>query len=170
MIRAAARYLVDALEHVRPPDLAASTPCPEWTVRDLLAHLGDATAALLEAADGAVALDARFGGPVLVRARLLAEGNATCVPVRVGDRGLAPDLFDAAGALELAVHGWDLNTALHRVAPIPQNLARQLLSACATLTIERPEFGPATTVPPSATAAERLLSSVGRNSHAELTR
>jgi hypothetical protein len=165
VITAAAAYLVDALERVGPADLDAPTPCTEWTVRDLLAHLGDATAALLEAADGTVDAEPRFGGPVLTRARLLA-GGVPPGPVRIGDRVLDGDLLDAAGALELTVHGWDLNTALGRVDPIPETLARQLLSAA--LPIDEPEFAPAMPAPPAATAAQRLLSSVGRNSHAQL--
>jgi uncharacterized protein (TIGR03086 family) len=168
VIDAAAAYLVDSLEQVRPDDLGAPTPCTEWTVRDLLAHLGDATAALLEAADGVVAHEPRFGGPVLARARLLAAGGVPPGPVRIGDRMLGGDLLDAAGALELAVHGWDLATALRRTSPIPETLARQLLSVCIALPVDRPEFAPAITPPPAATDAQRLLNLLGRNSHAEL--
>jgi uncharacterized protein (TIGR03086 family) len=165
VIEAAAKYLAEALEHVGPADLGAPTPCTEWTVRDLLAHLGDATAVLLEAADGAVDVEPRFGGPVLARARLLAAGGLPRGPVRIGDRELDGDLLDAAGALELAVHGWDLNTALGRIEPIPETLALQLLSA--GLPVDRPEFAPATTPSPTATAAGRLLSSLGREDNAE---
>ena len=166
MITEAATYLAGALERIGPADLDARTPCTEWTVRDLLAHLGDATAVLLEAADGAVDAEPRFGGPVLARTRLLAAAGVPLGPVRIGDRELDGELLDAAGALELAVHGWDLNTALGRTDPIPENLARRLLSAA--LPVDRPEFAPATTPPPAATAAQRLLSSLGRTSHAEL--
>lgn len=168
MITEAAAYLVGALEQVGPGDLDAPTPCTEWTVRDLLAHLGDATAAVLEAAEGVVAEGPRFGGPVLARARLLAAGGLPPGPVRIGARVLDGDVLDAAGALELAVHGWDLNAALGRPDPIPETLARQLLQTCAALPIDRPEFAPAITSPPGATAAEWLLNAVGRTSHAEL--
>jgi uncharacterized protein (TIGR03086 family) len=168
VIDAAAAYLVDSLEQVRPDDLDAPTPCTEWTVCDLLVHLGDATAALLEAADGVVTDEPRFGGSVLARARLLAAGGVPPGPVQVGDRVLDGDLLDAAGALELAVHGWDLGTALRRTSPIPENLARQLLVVCAALPVDRPEFAPAITPPLAATAAQRLLNFLGRNNHAEL--
>lgn len=170
MIRAAAAYLADAIDRVGPHDLGAPTPCSEWTVDDLLTHLGDATAALLEAADGVVDAEPRHGGPVLARARLLAVCGVPSGPVQVGDRLLDGDLLDAAGALELAVHGWDLNTAVHRSDPIPEALARRLLPVCARLPFARPEFAPATTPPPAATAAQRLLSTLGRNLHVELAR
>jgi uncharacterized protein (TIGR03086 family) len=164
MLAVATGYLLDAVEQVGPAHLAAPTPCARWTVRELLAHLGDSTAALLDAVDGEVPLEPVPGGPVAEQAqRLLAALDRPRRPIRIGDRVLRHDLFVAAAALELAVHGWDLNTAMHRPHPIPETLAQQLIDANAPT--GPPEFGPPTTPPPSASPAQRLLASLGRNCH-----
>jgi hypothetical protein len=48
--------------------------------------------------------------------------------VMVGDRSLASSLLACAGALEIAVHGWDVSQATGGREPIPAALARDLLT------------------------------------------
>jgi uncharacterized protein (TIGR03086 family) len=71
----------------------------------------------------------------------------------------------AAGALEIAVHGWDVAQACGEDRPLPESLAATLL-AVAPLVVraeDRPgRFAAPYDVPPTATASERLLAFVGR--------
>ncbi len=70
------------------------------------------------------------------------------------------------GALELAVHGWDLSRASGRREPIPGALATGLLDISPLLvprTDRRPLFGPPVTVPPLAIPSDQLVAYLGRN-------
>ena len=49
-------------------------------------------------------------------------------PVVIADRWLAGPTMAAAGALEIAVHGWDIAEACHRRRPIPPGLATSILA------------------------------------------
>jgi len=63
-------------------------------------------------------------------ARLLAAGAAPGSAegiVYIGDRELTASVVTVAGAIEIAVHGWDISVACGGARVIPSNLAAVLL-------------------------------------------
>jgi uncharacterized protein (TIGR03083 family) len=86
--------------------------------------------------------------------------------IAIADRQLTLGVLVGVGALELAVHGWDLSRACGDSAPIPGTLATCLLDISPLLvprTGRHPLFGPPVTVPPQATPSDQLVAYLGRD-------
>ena len=86
--------------------------------------------------------------------------------IAIADRRLTLGVMTGVGALEMAVHGWDLSRACGVCQPIPGALAAGLLEISPLLvppTGRAPLFGPPVTVPPMATLSDRLVAYLGRN-------
>jgi len=144
LLERALAYTSESLSLVTAASLDRRTPCVEWDVGQLLTHMNDSLLALHEAiAIGQVnlapvpevALGARLDAAGLVTAlrdrgcRMMgawAVGGADG-PVAVGDAPLSSGIVTAAGALEVAIHGWDVAAAHGRPRPIPTPLADELL-------------------------------------------
>ncbi|MFC5186583.1 TIGR03086 family metal-binding protein [Actinomadura harenae] len=140
-----AAYMMRGLDDAGPETLGRPTPCAGWDLRVLLGHLDDSVAALTEALAGGVvgpprAREAREAPRVCgarpaddlvasVRAGIarLVEPRVGGVVVTVGDRVLAHAGVAVAGAMELAVHGWDVGRATGARRPVPAGLALRLL-------------------------------------------
>lgn len=169
-------YALGVLSRVTPGDLSRPTPCAEWDLRALLAHLGDSLAALNEAADtGHIALAPHaaysIADPVTGvrdRARRLLgawAGVRERELVTVGDLPLATAIVTCTGALELAVHGWDIGHACGLRMPIPDALAEELLEIGPMFVsaADRPaRFAVPAPAPAGAEAGEQLLAFLGR--------
>jgi uncharacterized protein (TIGR03086 family) len=176
MLERAVGYTRLALMAVTPAMLERPTPCAEWDLANLLDHMVESLEALTEAADlGYVALRVPDGpaSPVdaVERLRIQAcsllgswSALARDEQVMVGDRPLSSSVLACAGALEVAVHGWDVSQATGVRAPVPALLALDLLPWVDVFVTEqdRPErFGPELDVPMGGPSS-RLLSLVGR--------
>ncbi|MFL6075202.1 MAG: TIGR03086 family metal-binding protein [Mycobacteriales bacterium] len=165
-------YALDRVREVAPADLTNPTPCPDWDLRALLRHTGDSLAALIEGgARGRIGLDVPVSDPSLeVRGRAAAVLAAWSRPVTwraiaIGDAALPPAVVAVAGALEIAVHGWDIAQACGRPRPIPAALAADLLPLCPLLVTgpgRAPMFGPAVPVPDGSGPSDRLVALLGR--------
>jgi uncharacterized protein (TIGR03083 family) len=86
--------------------------------------------------------------------------------IAIADRRLTLGVLIGVGALELAVHGWDLSRACGRREPIPGALATGLLDISPLLvprTGRQPLFGPPVTVPPLAIPSDQLVAYLGRD-------
>jgi uncharacterized protein (TIGR03086 family) len=159
------------------------TPCAEWDLLALLRHMDDSLAAFTEAAEiGYVDLvPVRADGSPSSTARAIADrlrARACAVlaawahqprvtEILVSDRPLRSDVLAAAGALEVAVHGWDVARACGVDRPLPEALARDLLQVVPLLVHpdDRPgRFADPVVVPPHAGAGTRLLAALGRRS------
>jgi uncharacterized protein (TIGR03086 family) len=179
LLERALGYCLGAVGAVMPALLPRPTPCGNWDLRGLLHHLNDSLSALHEAAGGRIALDpaAVDDSPAVdpVRtfreraARLLGAWSGSvsddCV-VLVGDLPLAAGVVAATGAVELAVHGWDVSQACGQRRPIPDALATELLELCPLLvpaSARGPLFAARVTVPPSASPGDRLVALLGRD-------
>ncbi|MGW0517288.1 TIGR03086 family metal-binding protein [Crossiella sp. NPDC003009] len=172
------RYAMGGLDLVTPATLTWPTPCRDWDVRALLRHLEDSMAALAEAADlGQVALtparreepaadlldSVRVHAARLVRSWRRAEGPDL---VAVAGCPITATLVVTTGAVEVAVHGWDLAMACDGDLPLPESLARDLLELAPLFVsqADRPHrFGPVVSEGPDAGAAELLLAFLGRD-------
>ena len=191
LLKQATCYALAVVQDVTPEMLQHPTPCRGWDVQMLLRHASESLAALREGIDaGRIALDPPpediSGDPVhLFRDRaadlLAAWSSAATGPtepptgpagaptgpavVAVADQCITLAVLADAGALELAVHGWDLSRACGRREPIPAALATALLPVSALLvprTGRYPLFGPPVTVPPGASPSDRLVAYLGR--------
>jgi uncharacterized protein (TIGR03086 family) len=156
--------------------LERATPCAGWTLGALLAHMEDALDAFTEAAGGAVEVDgpSRPAGQVTViqqkACALLGAWSRPApgdVVIRDGPGGLdlGSPLLVATAALEVTVHGWDVGQGTGRGAPIPDELARELLAVAHRVVGPADRgvrFGPAGVTDPGASYAVRLLAFLGR--------
>ena len=175
VLERAIAYALGSLALVTPAALGRPTPCSAWNLRHLLEHLHDAMAALQEGAEtGRVSfVPVPAGDDVLslVRDRaaqlLGAWANADgAALVWVHGQPVTAPLMAGAGAIEVAVHGWDIAAACGQHRPIPDDLADELLDLSAVLIRDRDRpgrFGPPVRVPPDAPPDVRLLGFLGRD-------
>ncbi len=180
LLERATAYAVTAVAGIGPTSLNTSTACAGWDLATLLRHLLDGLDALLEGLNGAVVAAPHDGAPAVgdgdlvcaFRQRasgLLAacgRGGTADRPVAVGESLLGTSVLACAGAVELAVHGWDVRRACGAPRPIPSALATELLEVCRTLVDDdddrQAQFAPAVAVPRSAPASDRLVAFLGR--------
>jgi uncharacterized protein (TIGR03086 family) len=171
LLERALGYTRVVLVGVADADLATPTPCRDWDLGRLLAHMDDALDAFTEAAGGVVHVPAPGWSPLRVdrlqeKACALLGAWTGGVPddVSVGGADLASDLLVATAALEITVHGWDVGRATGG-ARIPEQLAECLLPVAERVVEDadrRVRFAPALAVPPDAPADQRLLAFLGR--------
>ncbi len=172
LLERAINYTLGVLPAVTPAALSRPTPCRDWDLGALLRHLDDALVALTEAAGGRVeppAPDAGLPGVPDLRARARQLLGAWACggdrPVSIGGCPLTTGLVTGTGALEVAVHGWDVAWACGPPRPIPPALADELLDLAPLLVrdADRPgRFAAPIPVPATAGPAERLLAFLGR--------
>ncbi|MGW3668381.1 TIGR03086 family metal-binding protein [Streptomyces sp. NPDC005141] len=171
-------YALGSVATVPREGLRWPTPCAEWDLGELLRHLDDSVDALYEGvADGRVGLCPAppAADPVCVfreRARALlgawaAVSDAPAAPAApaVGDRFLDPGLLAAVGALEIAVHGWDVGRACGRARAIPSGLAVELLPVAHAVVADADRgvrFADPVGVPVPARPGDVLLAFLGR--------
>ena len=174
LLRRAVHYAIASADLIEPPLLAVPTPCGAWNLAMLLIHLSESMDAIAEGLTcGAVALmpTASLGDePGNVRsgcARLLAAIPAapTGELVGIADLALTDNALAYAGAMEIAVHGWDIAVACGHPRPIPAELASPLLKAADLLlpASARPDLFAEPLCPPvPATPSGTLLAFLGR--------
>jgi len=176
LLEHAAGYTLAAAALVTPRLLPQATPCAGWDLRTLVLHVGDSLGVLAEAmragqvgpgpapddqADPVAHLRRR------ARALLVACASADAGERRVaiGDRELTVGVTTAAGAIEIAVHGWDISAACGARRPVPPGLASALLPL-APLLIPREAraglFADPVSVPEPACPGDRLVAFLGR--------
>jgi uncharacterized protein (TIGR03086 family) len=180
LLASAIRYALDACSHIAPGEIGLPTPCTEWDLTALLAHLA-ASMADVESAIRTGHLDLEPvnpppqdgrvpGDPVDVLRDRAANLLVACYDhhgpqrlVLVGGVPLAAGIVACTGAVEIAVHGWDVSTARGRGAPIPPGLATRMLGLCPLLVAGREGlFAAPVEVPPGASPGDRLIAYLGR--------
>jgi uncharacterized protein (TIGR03086 family) len=172
LLERALGYTRIVLVGVADADLRSPTPCQDWDLGRLLAHMDDGLDAFAEAAAGFVDVPSRPWSSVRIdrlqeKACILLGAWAGAAPdqVRVGGAALATDLLVSTAALEITVHGWDVGVATGRPARIPESLAERLLSFADLVVVESDRgvrFADPVPVPVDAPADQRLLGFVGR--------
>lgn len=129
-----------ALAAVGPDRLGLPTPCTEWTVAELVAHVvaGNTFAATGER----VPVE---GDPVAAYpASAAAAGAAFRLPeeqrrtVRLSFGEVPPQEYVTMRAVDVLVHTWDLSTATGQPTDLDPELAEHLLSVARRL----PQFAP----------------------------
>jgi uncharacterized protein (TIGR03086 family) len=141
LLERATSYTLGGLLLVTPGAMSNPTPCGDWDLRALLLHMNDSLLTLHEAiAVGHLDREHDFGDPVLDPVATLrnracrmigAWANAPAPgDISIADRLLTPGIVAAAGAVEVAVHGWDVARACGQDTPVPPALAEELLELC----------------------------------------
>jgi uncharacterized protein (TIGR03083 family) len=163
-------YALGSITAVEPSMLHRQTPCSEWDLHDLLFHLADSILTLGELLGGSAA--AGGCGPVARATDAALDLRRTAASINISasaqtiDRVLIPQrLVIITGALEIAIHGWDVEQAHCGVRPIPGRLAENLLPHAPQLldrAIRRDLFAQPFEPEPGATASDQLVTSAGR--------
>jgi uncharacterized protein (TIGR03086 family) len=176
---ASTRQVVD---QITDADLDRATPCSEWTVRQLLNHLIGTLhlgRALLEdtapeAAMGPGGLpdtDLLSGDPAKayrlgMEGLLAAAGPDTLARMHTTPLGEMPGaVLGGFTTLDIAVHGWDLATAIGRPFALDDALATDILVfAQQTISGETraPRIGPEVAIDGTASTSDRLVAYLGR--------
>ena len=178
LLERAIGYTLGSLLLVNRAALRQPTPCSDWDLRELLAHMNDSLIALQEAVDvGHVdlgvskAVDPAVDPVAALRDRACALLGAWTnadgsEEVSIQDRPLTNSIVTSAGSLEIAVHGWDVAQACGRSRPIPASIAEELLPLAPLFVTEadRPgRFAAAVRLSSSTDPGDRLLAFLGRN-------
>jgi uncharacterized protein (TIGR03086 family) len=179
LLASAVSYALAACVQVAPGEMTLPTPCTDWDLEALLAHLA-ASMADLESAlrtghldlgpDDPATSDPDGDDPVeLLRdraANLLFACYAHHGPDRfvlVGGLPLPAEIVTCTGAVEIAVHGWDVRAARGRGDPIPPALATRMLRLSPLLVTGREGlFGTPVQVPAQASPGDQLVAYLGR--------
>jgi uncharacterized protein (TIGR03086 family) len=198
LLAGAISYMLGVCAPIGAAELALPTPCPDWNLAMLLGHLCQSMADL-ETALRTGRLDlyepvGRAGGdPVEAlrdgAAQLLCAGYCYGGPecfVAVGGLPMPAGLVACTGAVEIAVHGWDVSAARARAGrdgassgsatpdrgtsqiPIPAALATRMLRLSPLLVAGREGlFAVPVEVPAEASPGDRLVSYLGRHPGAQ---
>ncbi len=195
LLAGAISYMLGVCALVGPGDMVLPTPCADWDLGMLLAHLSDSMADL-ETAIRTGSLDRErlpdhaICDPVETlrdrAAQLLCAAYAYDSPERlvtVGGLPVPVGLVACTGAVEIAVHGWDVSAARGRagcgrasggrasggtagcggVRPIPAVLATRMLRLGPLLVTGREGlFAVPVDVPAQAVPGDRLVGYLGR--------
>ncbi|GAA3218682.1 maleylpyruvate isomerase family mycothiol-dependent enzyme [Nonomuraea helvata] len=187
LLERAIEYALGSLRIVTTAALCRATPCADWNLQRLLDHLADSLQTLNAAATGRIALPPAISrgacrNPALLlrdgATEVLALWTATLASNRTGgappgnqmiaiaDHHLTSPVVAAVGAIEIAVHGWDVARSCGEHRPIPSLMADELLDLAQLFVTgdDRPHrFAPRVTVSPHAPAEDRLLAYLGRD-------
>jgi uncharacterized protein (TIGR03086 family) len=166
-------YALGSVAGVGPRGLGRRTPCVQWDLGELLVHLDDSLDALHEGLTGGriglfpgePGADPACGFRRRAGAVLGAWAAGPTEQVLVGRRPLEVRVMVAVGAVEIAVHGWDVAQACGRRRPIPDALATELLPVARCVVEEADRgvrFAEPVAVPSSARPGARLLGFLGR--------
>jgi uncharacterized protein (TIGR03086 family) len=166
MLRHALDQLAGLLDEVPDTALGGPTPCEPWTVRDLVDHVAATPARFARMARGeSVDWSSTPGAGPEPAAVFRANAEDLLAAVRDADAaGGVPVDWQCA---ELAVHTWDLATALGRsTADLDPEVAdRGLAFMRASLTDDNrsPAFGPEQPAPDDADPYRRVAAFAGRS-------
>jgi uncharacterized protein (TIGR03086 family) len=181
-----AQRLADLVARVSDDDLGKPTPCPAYTLGDLIVHVGDLALAFTAAAQKA-------GGPYVEQpgagdAARLAPGWRERIPADLQTLGTAwrdpgawagmtriagmdapADMVGLTAADEIVVHGWDVAQATgqpYACEPELLDAAEMFLNQFASPDAPAgPEvaFGPSRLVPADAPRLDKIVALAGRD-------
>ena len=173
LLERAVGAVLRAAQHARPELFGRPTPCASWNLEMLLLHTADSLDTLGEGlGEGRVALfpttvtghDAI--SEVRIRACRLLRVPAAGGEAAVADRALGTAALAGVGALEAAVHAWDIAAACGAPSPVAPDLAADLLPVVPLVVTDATRhqlFDDPVPPPPWAGAADRLAALTGRD-------
>jgi uncharacterized protein (TIGR03086 family) len=170
-------YALIGIAAIEPSVLHMQTPCTNWDLDDLLRHLTESMLTLGELLSGSIgevvgsapianAIDTAWD----LRRQLTAIDTEAVTSMRSIDGLPIPrHAVILTGALEIAIHAWDIEQASADPKPIPVQLAQDLLPRAHLLldsSMRRDLFAAPIEPALGATASERLVAFAGRASRA----
>jgi uncharacterized protein (TIGR03086 family) len=179
LLEQAVGYALATTAQTTPQLLPLATPCTGWDLRTLVLHVGDSLGVLTDALQAGQISARPLPGhepttqadPVACLRRQARDLLAACAAsaeerlVAIADRELTTSMVTAAGAIEIAVHSWDISAACGARQPVPPGLAAALLPL-APLLIPRATraglFADPVPVPEAACPGDRLVAFLGR--------
>jgi uncharacterized protein (TIGR03086 family) len=180
LLASAISYALAACVQVTPGEMTLPTPCTDWDLEALLTHLA-ASMADLEAVlrtghldlepDDPATPDIDGDDPVEVLRDRASNLLFACYAhhrldqfVLVGGLPLPAGIVTCTGAVEIAVHGWDVRAARGRGGPIPPPLATRMLRLSPLLVTGREGlFGAPVQIPAQASPGDQLVAYLGRH-------
>jgi uncharacterized protein (TIGR03086 family) len=185
-LRAATGQLATLVSRVDDTQLDAPTPCPEYTIADLLDHIARLTVAFGEAGRKERATNTSPPVPGS-RTNLVADWR-TRIPAdadMLADAWADDDAWDgttviagmempasvvgAVGCNEVVVHGWDLARAIGWPFDVDDDIIATCMAFVGPMSEPRaeaqraPAFGPVVAPPADASPLERLIALNGRD-------
>ncbi|HWD51344.1 MAG TPA: TIGR03086 family metal-binding protein [Acidimicrobiales bacterium] len=180
----AARRMADLIGGVSEDALDAPTPCPNYTVGDLVDHVGGLSLAFTAAATKAVGHDgspapspqaSRLGDDWRVRiprdlmglARAWRDPAAWSGFTRAGGVDLPGEIAGLVALDELVIHGWDVARATGQAYDCDSSTLEAVYDFVVPMSAPGQEvpriFGPVVEVADGAPLLDRLLGLTGRN-------
>jgi uncharacterized protein (TIGR03086 family) len=165
-------YALGNVQAVTCDHLPARTPCSDWDLGTLLQHVNESLALLCTCVDTDVRPCAEARNPPDVfrarAGRLLGAFSRGPCPSIVHAAGypLAMRMIAATGAIEIAVHGWDVARTTRQNQPIPNGLAHDLLWLCPLIAADAEQhrlFAPPIPLPATAAVSDQLVALLGRD-------
>ena len=152
------------LRSVRQDDLRSPTPCTDWTVSDLVDHVVEAPSRFAAMARGEQ-VDWAAPTPHADDPVAAYRENVQALRVAMAERADSQPIADWQCA-EIAVHTWDLATALGRPTdtfdPEVAERGRAFMVASLNDDNRSPAFGPEVQAPEEADAYTRVAAFAGR--------
>ena len=183
----ATQRLADLVSRVGDDELGGSTPCPAYTVGDLIEHVGGLARAFRAAAEkdtaspyvnGAPSGDAarlepgwreRIAADLAALARAWTDPGAWTGMTRIANQDAPAEMVGLTVADELVVHGWDVARATgqpYAADPALLTAARKFLGMFASADAPAgPDvaFGPSRELPGDAPVLDQVLALAGRD-------
>lgn len=176
----AAEQLAGLVRNVTDGDLKAPTPCPDYTVGDLLDHVNGLSVAFTMAArktplEGTASGDAArlpIDFRESVPARLAELATAWRAPeawegmTRAGGVDLPGEVAGAVALDEIVLHGWDLARATGQPFEVEEGLLQVVHGFVSSIGPDDRDgslFGAAVEVDPNAPLLDRVLGLSGRD-------
>jgi uncharacterized protein (TIGR03086 family) len=161
------------IDNVRPDQLDDKTPCPEWTVRDLLEHQIGVVAGLGAAAAGQPRPDfvlsadpaAQFAEVSTATLKAWQAPGALDQQINAGPGPMPGRVLAGINLLDTATHTWDLATATGQPSTLPADVADaafELSQQIVSPQLREGRFGPEVSVAADADATTRLVAFLGR--------
>jgi uncharacterized protein (TIGR03086 family) len=182
--RAAVAVSLAVVAEVSPDQLDLPTPCGDWRLGELIAHLvaenrGFAANAISPhgevgrevwqpgTADASALTD--YPGSVEAVTAAFAPDGVLDAPVEVREFGIHPGRIAVAmHFIDYLTHSWDVARSVGFPDPIPEELAEAALDLAVLMPAERPArspFAPVVPVAADASAGDRWLGLAGRDPH-----
>ena len=177
----AAQALIPVFGAVNAGQLASSTPCAEWTVKNLINHninvqnflnsslSGNAIdPGSMYQVDGELSQDSGEAALKAITETVIATANAmdltTIVTTPFGE--MPAGHFLMIPMLDMVIHRWDLASAIGQNNAIDSSMAEICVGVLSAEALEGGRqmgaFGPEVVIPSTGSVQDRLLGSVGR--------